>query len=322
MKSPALITSALLMVLVAHLEATERPIIGVLTQEPCLGVDKHFADFKSYIPASYVKAIEASGARVAPIFIGNTETYYKKIMSQLNGVLIPGGGASFYAEDGYAKAGSLIYKIAKEFNEQRDYFPIMGICLGFQLLLYTSNNENELRTRCDCFYENLALDFMPNFRQSLLYSRAPLHVLQELATSHITHNWHMWCITPSNFTDNGLAKEWKVLSTNLNSRGLKFISSVEHKVLPFVGIQFHPEKNAYEWIMTQDNPHTRIAVENARFFFDWLVAQSALSHHYFMTEEEEKAALIYNYCPEYTAYIDGIGYDQIYLFKTNTHLGV
>lgn len=59
------------------MEATERPIIGILTQEPCLGVDKHFADFKSYIPASYVKAVEASGARVAPIFIGNPEAYYR-----------------------------------------------------------------------------------------------------------------------------------------------------------------------------------------------------------------------------------------------------
>lgn len=32
----------------------------------------------------------------------------------MNGVLIPGGGASFYADDGYAKAGAMIYKIAKE----------------------------------------------------------------------------------------------------------------------------------------------------------------------------------------------------------------
>ncbi|KAL1462750.1 hypothetical protein WDU94_014562 [Cyamophila willieti] len=315
MKETIFFVLAVLFFLVCHLEATERPIIGILTQEPCLGVDKHFADFKSYIPASYVKAVEASGARVAPIFIGNQEVYYRKILSQVNGVLIPGGGASFYAEDGYAKAGAMIYKIAKEFNENRDYFPVMGICLGFQLLLYTSNNENELRTRCDCFYENLALEFMPSFRQSLLYSRAPIHVLQELATSHITHNWHMWCITPSNFTDNGLAKEWKVLSTNSNNRGLKFISSVEHKVYPFAGIQFHPEKNAYEWKLTQDNPHTRIAIENARYFFDWLVSQASGSHHSFETEEEEKAALIYNYCPEYTAYIPGIGYDQTYLFK-------
>lgn len=72
-----LYVSALLFCLSGHLEATERPIIGILTQEPCLGVDKHFADFKSYIPASYVKAIEASGARVAPIFIGNQEAYYR-----------------------------------------------------------------------------------------------------------------------------------------------------------------------------------------------------------------------------------------------------
>jgi len=56
----------------------ERPVIGILTQAI------YWSSFKnsrspnySYIAASYVKAIEASGGRVVPIFTNRTTEYYK-----------------------------------------------------------------------------------------------------------------------------------------------------------------------------------------------------------------------------------------------------
>lgn len=52
-----------------HVETlNERPIIGVLTIDQAWShVDKYKENFTSYIPSSYVKALEASGARVVPI---------------------------------------------------------------------------------------------------------------------------------------------------------------------------------------------------------------------------------------------------------------
>jgi len=55
----------------------ERPVIGVLTQEvywSSLNILKLHNN--SLIAASYVKAIEASGGRVVPVFTNRTTEYY------------------------------------------------------------------------------------------------------------------------------------------------------------------------------------------------------------------------------------------------------
>lgn len=52
-----------------HLDLNNRPIIGVLSQEqsPFLQTKYPKENYTSYIAASYVKNVEASGARVVPI---------------------------------------------------------------------------------------------------------------------------------------------------------------------------------------------------------------------------------------------------------------
>jgi gamma-glutamyl hydrolase len=39
-------------------------------------------------------------------------------------------------------------------------------------------------------------------------------------------------------------KYFRVIATNKDENGIKFISIVESKLYPFYGVQFHPEKNA------------------------------------------------------------------------------
>lgn len=56
-----------------------RPIIGILTQEANCEMKKsqELLGRDSYVAASYVKAIESAGARVVPIFLNQSEQYYK-----------------------------------------------------------------------------------------------------------------------------------------------------------------------------------------------------------------------------------------------------
>lgn len=60
-----------------------------------------------------------------------------------------------------------------------------------------------------------------------------------------------WCVTEKKLADFKLSKAWRVLSTNEDKNGLTFISSSEHFTRPVVGVQFHPEKNSYEWSVKQ-----------------------------------------------------------------------
>lgn len=111
----------------------------------------------------------------------------------------------------------------------------------------------------------------------------------------------------------GLDKEWKVLTVNKDQFGFEFISSVEMKEYPIAGVQFHPEKNAYEWKSTENNPHSYSAVYSARYFYDWLINRARISTHSFPTPKREQDSSIHNYFPTFTAKNNYV-FDEVYLF--------
>lgn len=75
--------------------------------------------------------------------------------------MLPGGGTYFNQSGGYGDAGKHIYDIAIEMNNQGDYFPIWGTCLGFELLTYLSAHGNEHRAHCSSINQPLPLEFKP-----------------------------------------------------------------------------------------------------------------------------------------------------------------
>ena len=63
----------------------KRPVIGILTQEVYWSTFKNLIPFNnSYIAASYVKALEASGGRVVPVFTNRTTEYYTYVTVKLH----------------------------------------------------------------------------------------------------------------------------------------------------------------------------------------------------------------------------------------------
>lgn len=123
-----------------------------------------------------------------------------------------------------------------------------------------------------------------------------------------------YCITEANMTKFGLHQEWKVLTVNKDETGFEFISSVEMISYPIVGVQFHPEKNAYEWKNSENNPYSYGAVYSARYFYDWLTNKARISIHSFQTPEKEQDNLIHNYVPSFIAK-SGYIFDEVYLFN-------
>jgi gamma-glutamyl hydrolase len=78
--------------------------------------------------AAYVKFMEAAGARVVPLVLGESEEITMDKISKLDGVLFPGGGGD-YVDYG----GKIIQKIM-EYNDEGHYYPAWGTCLGFQAM--------------------------------------------------------------------------------------------------------------------------------------------------------------------------------------------
>ncbi|XP_006818029.2 gamma-glutamyl hydrolase-like [Saccoglossus kowalevskii] len=80
--------TALLQLLVYHgyvitsTLAHDKPIIGVLSQK----TDEEKAFYgNTYIAASYVKFLESSGARVVPILVNQSNSYYQHLFNSING---------------------------------------------------------------------------------------------------------------------------------------------------------------------------------------------------------------------------------------------
>ena len=101
-----------------------------------------------------------------------------------------------------------------------------------------------------------------------------------LSEQNVTINFHNWCLTPDNFTKlETLTDFWSVLSTNYDENGIQFISMMEAKHYPFWAVQYHPEKNMFEWTEKYQNiPHTQDAVHVAAFHSEFFVE---VKNHYF-----------------------------------------
>ena len=85
-------------------DLNHRPIIGILTQELGPILQKWYGDkYTSYIGSAYIKYIEAAGARVVPVLINQPMEYYEIIFNSINGLLFPGGGAS------WSESGELLF---------------------------------------------------------------------------------------------------------------------------------------------------------------------------------------------------------------------
>ncbi|XP_055630730.1 gamma-glutamyl hydrolase-like isoform X2 [Toxorhynchites rutilus septentrionalis] len=317
-KSATLISSGEQSKPIHHLN--EEPIIGVLAQEMSYSLANKYGDnFESYIAASYVKFIEGAGARVVPIWINQPRDYYADILPKLNGVLFPGGSTWFNQTQGYADAGYHIYEEAIKINEQGSYFPLWGTCLGFELLTYLAANRSEHRAHCSSNNQGLHLDFKADFKQSRMFGGAPEDVLSILANEPVTSNFHQYCVTEANLTAYGLDNNWRVMSTNKDWNGLEFISSIEHKTLPFYGTQFHPEKNLYEWVRNKNISHTPNAIRAAQYFADFFVNEARLSDQEFASQDDIDKHVIYNFQSTFTG-LKKSSFEQCYLFEVQRYV--
>lgn len=84
-----------------------------------------------FIAASYVKWIEMGGGRSIPIpYDMTSDTVLDEIFAQIHGILLPGGNNSTLPY-----AVQYLLQKSMERNVQGNYFPIWGMCLGFEMII-------------------------------------------------------------------------------------------------------------------------------------------------------------------------------------------
>ena len=291
--------------------ANDRPIIGVMSQT----THGELAKFgPSYIAASYIKFLESSGARVVPIMNDLGEDEIVKLFKSINGVLFPGGGVNLNTS-GYAEIGKRIVDLAKVAYDDGDYFPIWATCLGFEFLTTVISGDLNILSPTDSENLPLPLNFAQDYRKSKMFSNIENSIAQFLNTNPTTMNNHKYSLLFSKFQTNPKLKSFfKVLSTSKDRNGLDFVSTMEGIRYPMFATQWHPEKNSFEWTLTEDIPHEEMSIKVTQYMSNFFVNQARLNQHRFASPEEESAALIYNFTPVYTGKVSS--FDQCYFFES------
>ncbi|XP_066952437.1 gamma-glutamyl hydrolase-like isoform X2 [Macrobrachium rosenbergii] len=323
MGSPAPLLLLLSLALVANVAPSIaynlRPTIGIMTQEPPDDILDLLEDknYTSYIAASYVKYIEGSGARAVPIFINQDDSYYENIASSVNGILFPGGVVSITNSSAYGAAAEKLYEHVIKANMEGTYLPLWGTCLGFEIITYLGADYQNWLQRCHARNKVDQLTLQPGFMESRIFQQMPGYVIDYVSLLKTTVNFHDWCITPANFTASGLSKGFKVLATSYDHDDLEYVALFEHNHLPIFGSQFHPEKNPYEWASDEAHsaiPHDPFSVGVAHYFSNFFVNQARYNKQGFATDEEEQAALLYNYGVTFTG-AQGWPFTEAYFFR-------
>ncbi|GLD98673.1 hypothetical protein PINS_up007390 [Pythium insidiosum] len=305
---------ALVSLLLAAVVALTSSLVAAAKAGPIIGVfAQPIAKHGEYIAASYVKWIEMAGGRVVPISYNAPKEYLKSLVPQLNGLLFPGGAADVNDRAAY------MYELALQLNDQGIYYPVWGTCLGFEWLLQlTAGDLSALESDFDAMNITMPLNFTAEASSSRLFKHAG-DIYGLLAEKPITMNNHHQGITPTYFAKfEKLTSFYSVLSTNVDRQGREFISTIEGKKYPVYAVQFHPEKNSFEYGEYPDGSpyevidHSFDAIRMGQYFANFFINEARKNDLRFGDSHVQTASLIYNYK---TSPVTAPGFVESYIFK-------
>ncbi|KAI3769361.1 hypothetical protein L6452_00462 [Arctium lappa] len=288
-----------------------RPVIGILSH-PGDGASGQLSNATdaSYIAASYVKFVESAGARVIPLIYNEPLEVLQSKLNLVNGVLFTGGSAKTGL---YFDVVQGIFNQVLKKNDAGDHFPLLAICLGFELLTMVVSKNNKILEAFSASNQASTLQFMKDVNiEGTLFQRFAPELLAKLSTECLVMQNHKFGISPETFQGNmELSSFFKILTTTADENNKVYVSTVQSESYPVTAVQWHPEKNAFEWGLSMI-PHSDDAIQVTQHVANFFVSEARKSFNK-PPAKEVLDNLIYNYHPTYRGKA-GKGYDEVYIF--------
>jgi len=282
------------------------PVIGIMT----LPIDQcSFTNGTSCIPSSYVRWLQSAGAQVVPFRYDLSPSDARTLYSRVNGVLFTGGGLDLALNSQYVQTAKLIYDLAT--SNKNDHFPLWGTCMGFQLLhILTAWNDSVL---CEYCYDSSNISWpiylTQKAKESRFFKMLSTDTVQTLTKENSTFNYHHDGITLDAYNQYPKVKSFfNILSINQDRKGRTFVSTVEAMDWPIYGIQWHAERNQFEFRPSYDIDHSRDAVRAMFDVANILVTEAMKNSHAFPSETVLQASLMENF----HAMNNGFGTQEFY----------
>lgn len=158
-----------------------RPVIGILSHpgDGASGRLNNSSDV-SYIAASYVKFAEMAGARVIPIIYTEPPEIISQKLSLVNGIIFTGGRTK---EGLYFEVVKGILKKVLEKNDAGEHFPLLAICLGFELLTMIISKDNNILEEFSASHQASTVQFVENIKfEGTVFGRFPPVLLKKMST--------------------------------------------------------------------------------------------------------------------------------------------
>jgi gamma-glutamyl hydrolase len=195
---------------------------------------------ESHIMKSYVDVFERLGVTVldVPYDTPHPELY----MEILHGLVLPG------AETEYLLACKPFMDTVQRFLELSlrpgTYFPIWGLCAGFEILLALVGRFRTFERIPD--QQRRRLTWTEEGRQSRLYKALGVAEAERFERSARATQNHDFGISIQRFLANGrLRRFYRLLATATNSEGIEYVAAVEARKWPIYGVQWHPERQEH-----------------------------------------------------------------------------
>ena len=205
---------------------TTRPVIGLFAQEIARNVIPESIDGKAYISSAYVKYIETAGGDVAPILTEWDDDEVREVFNSVNGILIPGGGASL-ENSKFMHNVKLILKLAEDANNTGDYFPVWGTCLGLEAMLVAHEGASLLGD-ADAIDLAMPAKLTHGARTSRIFSTVRDGLFESLSALPIKYHFHRKCIYKSAFLQSkGLTDRYSIVSFDEDRQKRIFVSILE-----------------------------------------------------------------------------------------------
>lgn len=234
------------------------PIIAVISQ-PATTYAKKFPGATnnwSQVVGSYVDWVQQTGAEVALIPYDMPWHILTQVLSQTQGMLLPGGAAELVDEKkgnavtNYQQRIHEIMKWVEKQNNNGTFYPVWGTCLGMEELMihHGNNNGKVLQSGFNDNGKYHPVKLNKSFWKSKFFGHLNISNadLKGVFNDPIAYYYHSEGVDTAHFKKMAGMDKVRLLGTSKNDAGREFTAILESKKYPMFFTQFHPEKHQFE----------------------------------------------------------------------------
>lgn len=202
----------------------------------------------SYISGVQLRWMEREGIEmvIIPYDTNNLISY----LDSVQGIYLSPGGTWPGIDEEYYHVVKKVIEYGRRENDRGRYYPILGICLGFQQMMIESEGSDKIQTLLRTvdmyghFTSGIALtDYGHHSRILSSYSPNERKMMEfkEIAR----HNNHLGIIPEVFYKHKSMSDKYEIVALATDRNGRPMIDIIEAKNYPFYGFQFHPEASPF-----------------------------------------------------------------------------